>query len=312
MIKSFHLMRSHRAGQRGIHIAASIAEMKTFRETNLKIAFVPTMGALHDGHLTLVKRAKDMGCKVVVSIFVNPTQFSAGEDLDKYPRQFEKDLEKLRSLDVDCVFSPVQSDMYSGNALCHVEPADFSDISEGQARPEFFRGVATVVCKLFNIVQPTYAFFGQKDISQCILIKRMVSDLNMPVNVTVCPTIRETDGLAMSSRNAYLSKHERPACGILYKALSEGKLLCDQTSLSGATVTRQAVLARVSAILQQEPLVAKVEYVSFASHQNMTELPSYQANAVGVGAVISAAIRVGNVRLIDNVLVGQAVNDIFQ
>lgn len=299
-------------GRRCIHIADSIAEMRTYRDANQKLAFVPTMGALHDGHLTLVKRAKEMGCKVVVSIFVNPTQFSAGEDLDKYPRQFEADIEKLQPLGVDCVFAPVQADMYPGNTLCHVEPAKFSRISEGQARPEFFRGVATVVCKLFNIVQPTYTFFGQKDISQCILIKRMVDDLNMPVNVTVCPTIREADGLAMSSRNAYLTKEERPACGILYKALSEGKLACDQTFKSHLPVKREDVIARVNAILQQEPLVTRVEYVSFASHQDMVELPSYAAHTPGAGAVISAAIRVGNVRLIDNVLVGQAIGDILK
>lgn len=297
---------------RMIHIASSIQEMRAYRNSNPKIAFVPTMGALHDGHLTLVKRAKDMGCKVVVSIFVNPTQFSAGEDLDKYPRQFEADLQKLQPLGVDCVFSPVQADMYPGNALCHVEPLKFSHISEGQARPEFFRGVATVVCKLFNIVQPTYTFFGQKDISQCILIKRMVEDLNMPVNVTVCPTIRDTDGLAMSSRNAYLTMQERPACGVLYKALSAGKLACDQTATSQLPVNREEVIAKVTAVLKQEPLVTKVEYVSFASHKDMVELPTYHSKGVGAGAVISAAIRVGNVRLIDNVLVGQAIDDILQ
>jgi len=285
--------------------------MRQYRAANPVISFVPTMGALHDGHLTLVKRAKEMNCKVVVSIFVNPTQFSAGEDLDKYPRQLAADLEKLRPLGVDCVFTPTQADMYPGNSLCHVEPAKFGQISEGLARPEFFRGVATVVCKLFNIVQPTHTFFGQKDISQCILIQRMVQDLNMPVNVTVCPTIRESDGLAMSSRNAYLHRIERPACSVLYKALSAAKAYCDQTQHTKFPVRREDIISTANAILRQEPLVTQIEYVSVASHADMTELSAYNAHSAGAGAVISAAIRIGNVRLIDNVLVGQAVHDIL-
>ena len=295
-----------------LHMATSIEAMRDYRAKNPSISFVPTMGALHDGHLTLVRRAKEMNSKVVVSIFVNPTQFSAGEDLDKYPRQLEADLEKLRPLGVDCVFTPTQADMYPGGSLSHVEPANFSHISEGLARPDFFRGVATVVCKLFNIVQPTYTFFGQKDISQCILIQRMVRDLNMPVNVTVCRTIRESDGLAMSSRNAYLHPVERPACNVLYKALSAAKLYCDQTKDNRFPAKREDIIATVNSILRQEPLVTQIEYVSVASHRDMTELTSYSAHAAGAGAVISAAIRIGNVRLIDNVLVGQAIRDILE
>jgi pantoate--beta-alanine ligase len=285
--------------------------MREFRKANPVLSFVPTMGALHDGHLTLVKQAKEKNAKVVVSIFVNPTQFSAGEDLDKYPRQLEADLAKLRPLGVDCVFTPTQQDMYPGDSLCHVEPAKFGQISEGLARPEFFRGVATVVCKLFNIVQPTYTFFGQKDISQCILIQRMVSDLNMPVNVKVNPTIREHDGLAMSSRNAYLTPNERPVCSVLYKALSQAKDYCDLTSTTKFPVTREEIIAVANAVLRAEPMVTRIEYVSVASHTDMMELSAYSAHEVGAGAVISAAIRIGNVRLIDNVLVGKAIPDIL-
>lgn len=292
-------------------MATNIEMMRAFRQANPVLSFVPTMGALHDGHLTLVKHAKEKGGKVVVSIFVNPTQFSAGEDLDKYPRQLDADLAKLKPLGVDCVFTPTQHEMYPGDSLCHVEPAKFGQISEGLARPEFFRGVATVVTKLFNIVQPTYTSFGQKDISQCILIQRMVKDLNMPVNVQICPTIREHDGLAMSSRNAYLSTAERPACGILFKALSRAKVLCEETQYTRFPADRKDLIAAVNAVLASEALVTSVEYVSVASHRDMTELPSYNAHTPGAGAVISAAIRIGSVRLIDNVLVGQAVKDIL-
>jgi pantoate--beta-alanine ligase len=292
-------------------MATSIEKMRRYRAENPVLSFVPTMGALHDGHLTLVKQAKEKNCKVVVSIFVNPTQFSVGEDLDKYPRQLEADLAKLKPLGVDCVFTPTQQEMYPGDSLCHVEPAKFSQISEGLARPEFFRGVATVVTKLFNIVQPSYAFFGQKDISQCILIQRMVRDLDMPVHVKICPTIRETDGLAMSSRNAYLSPAERPVCGILYKALMDAKRVCERTECRKTPLKREEIIATTEAVLRSEPQVTRIEYVSVASHIDMTELAAYDAHAPGAGAVISAAIRIGNVRLIDNVLVGQAVKDIL-
>lgn len=296
---------------RMLHIASSIAEMRDFRTFNPILNFVPTMGALHDGHLELVKQAKKQQGKVVVSIFVNPTQFSAGEDLDKYPRQLQADLDKLRPLGVDCVFIPSQNDMYPGDSLCHVEPAKFSQISEGLARPDFFRGVATVVCKLFNIVQPMHTFFGQKDISQCILIQRMVHDLNMPVGVSICPTVRELDGLAMSSRNAYLTPAERPVCSVLYRALTAAKDYCDQTSVTKVPVTRADIIAVANAELKRESMVTKIEYISLASHRDMTELVDYSADVPGAGAVLSAAIRIGNVRLIDNVLVGNGIQDIL-
>ena len=196
---------------RGIHILPTISEMRSYRKEVESVAFIPTMGALHAGHLELVRKGLTEHKTTVVSIFVNPTQFGVGEDLDKYPRTFEKDVKLLKDMGVDCVFAPNQDIMYPAGGLCHVEPSRFSTILEGIARPQFFRGVATVVCKLFNIVQPDSAYFGQKDISQCILIRSMVHDLNMPVEVKVCPTMRESDGLAMSSRNVYLSPNERKA-----------------------------------------------------------------------------------------------------
>jgi pantoate--beta-alanine ligase len=343
MILSSRLIFNRRLVSRYIHVANSIEEMRNFRRQNPVLSFVPTMGALHEGHLALVRQAKILGHKVVVSIFVNPKQFTEGEDLDKYPRQLEKDLELLKPLGVDCVFVPHQHDMYPGgkdSGLCYIEPAKFNKISEGVARPEFFRGVATVVCKLFNIVQPTTAFFGQKDIAQCILIKRMVTDLNIPVEITVCPTVREEDGLALSSRNAYLTETQRNVSGVLYKALSAGKEMCERAVPSDNSVgssdgtlpldyvRRQAIIDAITEVLKTEPQVSLVEYISVAAHSDMMEMDVYGRKALVTaviprteggadeakflpGAVISAAIRIGNVRLIDNVLVGHAETDIL-
>jgi pantoate--beta-alanine ligase len=275
---------------------------------NKRIGFVPTMGALHDGHLTLMKRAKKENDIVVSSIFVNPTQFSAGEDLDKYPRTFEKDLEMITSIGVDYVFYPQIKDMYPSNSLCHVEPSKFSNICEGIARPDFFRGVATVVCKLFNIVQPNIAYFGQKDISQCILVKSLVLDLNIPVQIQVCETIRENDGLAMSSRNTYLTPNERSHANILFKALSTGKELFSN-SKSNDTISSKDIIKVIENKLKSEPLVSKIEYISLASHIDMKELDYI---SLSKGAVISSAIKLGSVRLIDNLLLGVANEDIYK
>lgn len=299
---------------RTIHVAESVEDMIQYQRRHRdQIGFVPTMGALHEGHLSLVDQAKSRNETVVASIFVNPTQFSAGEDLDRYPRQLEKDIEMLKQRGVDCVFAPKSTaQMYAKDALCHVEPARFSNIMEGIARPDFFRGVATVVCKLFNIVQPASAYFGQKDISQCILIQKMVRDLNMPVQVIICPTVREADGLAMSSRNAYLTASERPVADVLYRALMAGKEYCDQLTADGVEVDTAAVERAVQSVLATEPMVSHVEYVSIASHTDMTELKTLIAfEHKSAGAVISSAIRLGNVRLIDNVLVGRAIDDIL-
>jgi pantoate--beta-alanine ligase len=196
------------------------------------VGFVPTMGALHNGHMKLMQRAKSENEVVVTSIFVNPTQFSEGEDLDKYPRPLEKDIRMLESAGIDILFLPDQETMYPTSPLCHVEPAAFNSIAEGNARPDFFRGVATICCKLFNIVQPTSTYFGQKDISQSILIRRMTEDLNIPVRICICETTREFDGLAMSSRNAYLSVEERQKATILFTALDRGRKHCLELSTS--------------------------------------------------------------------------------
>jgi pantoate--beta-alanine ligase len=295
--------------KRFLQIARSIPEMRQYRNSldKLKtVGFVPTMGALHFGHLSLMERALKENDLVVASIFVNPTQFSAGEDLDKYPRTVEKDLEMLKSLNVHCVFLPTTSEIYGTNPLCHVEPAAFSKIYEGAKRPNFFSGVATIVCKLFNIVQPTISYFGQKDISQFILLRRMVDDLNMPVTVKASPTLREADGLAMSSRNVYLNEKERVASGILVKALQAAVDTCEMSSTGSVPCSEMIAIAR--SVLAQEPLVSEIQYISVASPHDMSELST--AN-VQEGAVISAAIKVGSVRLIDNLLVGQAKTIIY-
>ena len=219
--------------KRHLHILRSVKEVRSVTsalyKSNQTLGFVPTMGALHKGHLKLMEIAKSNNTKVIASIFVNPSQFSKGEDLDKYPRTLDKDISMLQSIDVDYLFVPENDEIYPkapNQMVCHVEPVAFNSIYEGVARPEFFRGVATIVCKLFNIVQPTSAYFGQKDISQCLLIQSMVRDLNIPVDIKIIETVREADGLAMSSRNAYLSSMERSKANLLYKALSHAKELC--------------------------------------------------------------------------------------
>jgi len=261
------------------------------------------MGALHSGHISLMKDALAKHSEVAASIFVNPTQFSAGEDLDKYPRTLDKDLSMLAAAGVSCVFVPQTRDMYpQQDPLCHVEPAAFGSIYEGQARPDFFRGVATVVTKLFNIVQPTTAFFGQKDVAQCVLIQRMVRDLNMPVEIHICETLRDADGLAMSSRNTYLTPVERESANILYQALMAAKHTCET---SNSSIPKERVVQAAEAVLKKNPLVTKIEYISVSSQSTMQELEHVDAST---GAVLSSAIRLGSVRLIDNVLVGSARN----
>jgi len=299
---------------RKITIVRSINDMRAINKkinntnNNTTIGFIPTMGALHNGHITLMKRARKENDIIISSIFINPTQFSAGEDLDKYPRTLDNDINMLKDANVDYVFIPNTNDIYNNNILCHIEPSRFSNILEGKARPDFFRGVATIVCKLFNIVQPTKAYFGQKDISQCILVKSLVLDLNIPVQIQVCETVRENDGLAMSSRNTYLTTNERPYANILYKALNIGKDMFDSNDVN-KIISSKDIIKVIEESLKSEPLVSKIEYISIASHIDMTELSHV---SLSKGAVISSAIRLGSVRLIDNLLIGIANDDIYK
>ena len=287
---------------------ASFRNLRRSIQPNLSVGFVPTMGALHDGHLSLVKEARKQNDIVVVSIFVNPTQFGQGEDFDKYPRQIEEDTNLLSTLGVDHLFTPTTTEMYRKDHITYVDPSlgGYEDIlQEGKSRPGHFRGVATIVTKLFNIVQPTNAYFGQKDAAQCCLIRRIVEDLDMDVNVVIMDTIRESDGLAMSSRNAYLTTKERQVAPIVYKSLLAAKelyqqeLLQNNSDTENGTIPSIKLIDKVREVLSSEPLVSSIQYVSVDSKATMYPIDAVNGND---GAVISLACKVGNVRLIDNII----------
>ncbi len=257
------------------------------------IGFVPTMGALHSGHLSLVKRAKSENDVVVVSIFVNPLQFGTGEDFDKYPRDVDKDMDKLRTVDADILFVPENKNLYPEGFATHFIIEGISDRLCGAFRPGHFSGVATVVCKFFNMVRPLRAYFGQKDFQQTVVINRMVEDLHMDIEVVTCPTVRESDGLAMSSRNAYLSGEERTAATILYKALSSSREMVEAGG-SGP----EEVKARLDAVLRSECLVSEIQYAGVYDPKTLIELNEFKRYNL-----VAGAIRIGGTRLIDNVLV---------
>ena len=254
---------------------------------------VPTMGYLHEGHLSLVKRARAENDHVAVSIFVNPTQFGPNEDLAAYPRDLDRDLGLLKALDVDLVFNPSPEGMYPPNYQTYVTVEDVTKYLEGASRPGHFRGVATVVAKLFNIVGAERAYFGQKDAQQTIVIKRMVQDLNMPIDIIICPTQREADGLAMSSRNTYLDADHRRAAPVLYRALCAAKDAFDRGERDG-----DRLRAIMREIIEAEPL-AKLDYVSAADAVTLQEAAVIDK---AHGLLLSMAVRVGKPRLIDNFL----------
>ena len=253
--------------------------------------FVPTMGYLHTGHLSLVRRAKAENDHVAVSIFVNPTQFGPSEDFAAYPRDLARDLSLLEPLGVDLVFNPAPDVMYPPHFQTYVTVEEVTRTLEGAARPGHFRGVATVVTKLLNVVQAERAYFGQKDAQQVVVTKRMIADLAIPTQLVVCPTVREPDGLAMSSRNTYLDPAQRRAAPILYRALIAARDRYEAGERNAETL-RDAMRH----ILAQEPL-AKVEYVSAADPVTLLEL-----DRVGDSALLSMAARIGRTRLIDNFL----------
>ena len=257
------------------------------------VGLVPTMGFLHKGHLSLVEKAAEECASVAVSIFVNPTQFGPQEDYGSYPRDIPKDLELLEQLGVDLVWIPDDDEIYPPNFQTWVEVDALSRHLEGEMRPGHFRGVATVVTKLFTAVQPDKAYFGQKDAQQTLVIKRLVLDLNLPVKVIICPIIREYDGLAMSSRNVYLNPDERQAAAVLFRALKTA----ESAYLRGekdAERLREIMLETI----QNEPL-ASVQYVSCAHPDTLEE----QSGLVQQ-ALLSMAVNFGETRLIDNLLIG--------
>lgn len=276
---------------------------KVRKEYKGTVGFVPTMGCLHEGHLALAKQAKRECDHVVGSIFVNPSQFAAHEDFGVYPRQLPEDLQMLAQVGVDSCFTPSVSEMYPGGGGgtdpfgkegTFVEVKGKSAVLEGSIRPHFFLGVATVVTKLFNAVQPDIAFFGQKDVQQCVIIRQMVRDLLIPVTIRVCPTVREHDGLAMSSRNRYLSPTERLAAPILYKGLSEAL----NQHFIGRGERRASKLIEVArSVIEKEPQ-ATIQYLSIADGATLNEVETIGSN----GAIFSGAIKVGKTRLIDNIL----------
>ena len=275
-----------------MRIVSTIAEMKEARSRiSNSVGFVPTMGYLHEGHLSLVKRAKAENEVVVVSIFVNPTQFGPEEDFARYPRDFGRDTALLEGEGVDLVFAPSAEDMYPEGSDGWVEVGKITERLEGAIRPGHFKGVTTVVAKLFNIVQPHRAYFGQKDAQQAIVIKKMVRDLNMNLEIIVAPTVREADGLAMSSRNTYLNSEERKAALVLWKSINLAQQLCSRGERN-ANYLRQEMIALIS----KEPL-ARIDYVSIADTETLEELG--EANAP---ALVSLAVYIGKTRLIDNLL----------
>jgi pantoate--beta-alanine ligase len=271
-------------------IVKTIPEIRALRQKlSGTVGFVPTMGYLHEGHLALVKQARIGNSAVIVSIYVNPTQFGPRDDFGAYPRDLNRDLELLREGGVDIVFVPSDDQMYSPEFSTWVDVEGVSERLEGASRPRHFRGVATVVAKLFNIVQPTRAYFGQKDAQQVMVIKRMVADLNMLIEIVVVPTVRESDGLAMSSRNIYLSFEERKAATILFKTLTLARQLKLDGEKDAGKIRRQ-----MTSLIQKEPL-AQIDYVSIADAETLEEL-----NLIDGPGLASLAVRIGKTRLIDN------------
>lgn len=265
---------------------------RRLRREGVTIGFVPTMGALHDGHRSLIRAAR-LGCDaLVVSIFVNPTQFSPTEDLAAYPRPIARDRALCREEGVDVCFEPTAETMYPDGFQTIVTVPMLARRWEGEARPHHFAGVATVVTKLFGIAQPDLALFGQKDYQQAALVKRLVADLNLGVHIDVRPTIREQDGLAMSSRNRYLSPEDRQFATILHRALQAGRRTIEEGNVTGSTVER---IMRQT--VEQEPK-ARTEYLALCDPATLEPLERVDRRALLLGA-----IRVGSVRLIDNVVV---------
>ncbi len=256
------------------------------------LGLVPTMGALHEGHLSLVRRARAENDHVGVSIFVNPTQFGPNEDLSRYPRDLDRDLSLLAEAGVDLVWTPPPEIVYPPGFQTFVTVEQVASPLEGKLRPGHFRGVATVVAKLFNVFRPDRAYFGQKDAQQVAVITRMADDLNFPLEIVACPTVREPDGLAMSSRNAYLSPDGRKAATVLYRALSAAKTAFDQGERNG-----DALRAILHSMVAGEPL-AQADYVSVADQGTLVELDRLSDK----GVLLSLAVRIGATRLIDNFL----------
>lgn len=279
-----------------MQIAVTINEVRTqvkaWKKEGLTVGFVPTMGYLHEGHGSLISRARKENDKVVVSIFVNPMQFGPGEDLESYPRDLEKDSAYCESLGADLIFHPEPEEMYTDGFCSYVDMSVLTEELCGLSRPVHFRGVCTVVNKLFNIVQPDRAYFGQKDAQQLAIIKRMVQDLNMDLEIIGCPIVREEDGLAKSSRNTYLSEDERQAALVLSKAVKLGQEL-----VAAGETDAKKIVSEMSELIEKEPL-ARIDYVKAVDGLTMQQIDTVKAPML-----MALAVYIGKTRLIDNFMI---------
>lgn len=279
-----------------MELLETVAAMRHFvtecREQGKIIALVPTMGALHEGHLTLMRQAKQAADVVVASVFVNPTQFGPSEDFDQYPRDLASDSEKVATAGVDAIFHPTPQEMYPSGYATYVQVEGITNKLCGASRPGHFRGVATVVSKLFHIVQPDEAFFGQKDAQQVLVLRRMVEDLNIPVRINMVPIVRESDGLALSSRNRYLSVKERQAALCLSKALRQAKKLVAAGCRSSAEIKKTA-----ENLIEAEPL-ATIDYVSLLHYPSLADV----SEELPEKTLLAFAVKIGATRLIDNTI----------
>jgi pantoate--beta-alanine ligase len=263
--------------------------IKKLKASGKSVGFVPTMGALHEGHLSLIRQARKENKIVVVSVFVNPSQFAPSEDLKKYPRPLKKDLVLVRKEKVDFVFLPGTKAIYPEGFSTYVNVSGLSETLCGKSRPTHFRGVATIVLKLFNIIQPDAAYFGQKDAQQAIIIRRMAEDLNVPVKIKVMPTIRANDGLALSSRNSYLNKQERIDALVLSRALNLAKLL-----IKGGAKNSGRIISRMKQLINQKKS-AKIDYIAVVDPADLKPLKQISGNCL-----VALAVRIGKARLVDN------------
>ena len=279
-----------------MQIATTINEVrkqvKAWKKEGCSVGFVPTMGYLHEGHGSLISRARQENDKVVVSIFVNPMQFGPGEDLESYPRELDKDSAYCESLGADLIFHPEPEEMYMDGFCSYVDMSVLTEELCGLSRPVHFRGVCTVVNKLFNIVQPDRAYFGQKDAQQLAIIKRMVQDLNMDLEIIGCPIVREEDGLAKSSRNTYLSAEERQAALVLSKAVKLGQEL-----VAAGETDAKKIVSEMSALIEKEPL-ARIDYVKAVDGLTMQQI-----DTVKTPMLVALAVYIGKTRLIDNFMI---------
>ncbi len=275
---------------RRVHMMREIS--REARSKGRKIAFVPTMGALHEGHLSLVRRARELGDLVIVSVFVNPTQFGPAEDFSTYPRDLARDTDLCVQEGVDYVFCPEAADMYPDGFRTAIDVEGLSAVLEGASRPGFFRGVATVVAKLFGVVRPHFAFFGQKDAQQALILRRMVRDLNIDVELVIAPTVRHDDGLAMSSRNEYLGAEDRKAATALFHALERARILVQEEDVREGG----RVLAAMRELLEAEPR-ARIDYVALVGTETLESVEHIEGPCLAALAVF-----VGEVRLIDNMI----------